>query len=120
MLSIIVNAQQTGFTLDEIKQVMPDDLSQWQHDDLIAALRKKIADIESMEVKLAQSKAHLMSLIQLIGAKPEGMDCEDNAQRVLGTLGLSTGKKTSPWARGARSCGVVPHGGIGRLTFKPG
>lgn len=95
VLSIIVNAQQTGFTLDEIKQVMPEDLSNWQHDELIAALHKKIADIESMEVKLAQSKAHLMALIQLIGTKPEGMACEDNAQRVMDTLGLSTGKKKS-------------------------
>ena len=95
VLSIIVNAQQTGFTLDEIKQVLPEDLSHWQHDELISALRKKITDIESMEVKLAQSKAHLMALIQLIDAKPEDMPCEDNAQRVLDTLGIVAGKKPS-------------------------
>jgi len=96
VLSIIVNAQQTGFTLDEIKQVLPEDLSQWRHAELISALRKKIFDIESMEVKLAQSKAHLMSLIQLIDAKPDGMACEDNAQRVLGTFGIASGKKPPP------------------------
>jgi DNA-binding transcriptional MerR regulator len=93
VLSIIVNAQQTGFTLDEIKQVMPEDFSHWRHEELVSALRKKIADIEAMEVKLAQNKANLLSLIQLIDTKPEGMECRDNAVRVMDTLGITAGKK---------------------------
>ena len=93
VLSIIVNAQQTGFSLDEIKQVMPEDFSTWRHEDLIAALRKKIADIEAMEVKLAQNKANLSTLMQLIDAKPEGMECKDNALRVMDTMGIPVGKK---------------------------
>ena len=93
MLSIIANAQQTGFTLDEIKQVLPQDVTNWQHEELLEALRKKITDIESMEVRLAQNKANLLSLIQLIDAKPEGMECKDNAVRVMDTLGISVGKK---------------------------
>ena len=88
VLSVIVNAQQTGFTLDEIKQVLPEDFSSWQHDRLIEALRGKIRDIESMEVKLAQNKAHLLSLIQLIDSKPDGMACEDNAMRVMDKFGI--------------------------------
>lgn len=94
VLSIIVNAQQTGFTLDEIKQVMPEDFSQWRHDELLSALRKKINDIEGMEVKLAQNKANLLSLIQLIDSKPEGMACQDNAVRVMDTMGITVGKKS--------------------------
>ncbi|MGO4380927.1 MerR family transcriptional regulator [Pseudoduganella sp. RAF19] len=94
ILSIIVNAQQTGFTLDEIKQVLPADASGWQHDELIAALRKKVGDIESMEVRLAQNKAHLLTLIQLIDSKPEEMACEDNAARVMDTLGITARKKS--------------------------
>lgn len=95
VLSIIVNAQQTGFTLDEIKQVLPEDFSTWRHEELLTALRKKIADIEAMEVKLAQNKFNLLSLIQLIDAKPEGMECKDNAVRVMDTLGIVVGRKAS-------------------------
>lgn len=93
LLSIIVNAQQTGFTLDEIKQVLPEDLGTWRHEDLLTALRKKIGDIEAMEAKLAQNKANLRSLIQLIDAKPDGMDCSDNAFRVMDTLGITATRK---------------------------
>lgn len=95
VLSIIANAQQTGFTLDEIKQILPEDITQWQHDELLAALRKKIQDIESMEVRLAQNKAHLQSLIQLIDAKPEDMACSDNAVRVMDSMGIASGKKAT-------------------------
>lgn len=95
VLSIITSAQQTGFTLDEIKQVLPADFSNWKHDKLITMLRKKVVDIESMEVRLAQNKANLLTLIQLIDTKPEGMDCQDNAVRVMHSMGLSTGKKAS-------------------------
>ena len=93
VLSIIVNAQQTGFTLDEIKQVLPEDFSTWRHDELLNILNKKISDIEAMEVRLAQSKAQLRALIQMIDAKPEGMDCEDNAIRVMDSFGIPVSQK---------------------------
>lgn len=95
VLSIITNAQHTGFTLDEIKQVLPVDFSNWRHEELIAALHKKIGDIEAMEVKLAQNKANLIALLQLIDAKPEGMECQDNALRVMNTMGIPVGKKNA-------------------------
>ncbi|MBE3024776.1 MerR family transcriptional regulator [Janthinobacterium sp. BJB1] len=88
VLSIISDAQQAGFSLDEIKQVLPEDSSSWKHEELMVALRKKIADIESLEVRLAQNKAHLLSLIQLINAKPEDVDCKDNAARVMESMGM--------------------------------
>lgn len=91
VLSIISDAQQAGFSLEEIKQVLPEDMSSWRHDALMAALRKKIADIESLEVRLARNKAHLLSLIQLIDAKPEDVDCKDNAARIMQGIGIATG-----------------------------
>ncbi len=93
ILSIITNAQQTGFSLDEIAQVLPQDLSTWRHDELVAMLQKKVDDIEAMQAQLAQSKATLMQLIQLITTKPEDMACGDNAKRVMQELGLPTGKR---------------------------
>ena len=91
VLSIISDAQQAGFSLDEIKQVLPEDMSSWRHDALMAALRKKIADIESLEARLARNKAHLLSLMQLIDAKPEDVDCKDNAARIMEGIGIGTG-----------------------------
>lgn len=98
VLSIISNAQQTGFTLDEIKQVMPGNLSQWKHDELISALSKKIADIESMQLRLAKSKSQLKKLIVMIESKPDGLACDDNALRVMQSMGISQvdGKKLKP------------------------
>lgn len=98
VLSIISNAQQTGFTLDEIKQVMPGNLSQWKHDELISALSKKIADIESMQLRLAKSKSQLKKLIVMIQSKPDGLACDDNALRVMQSMGISQvdGKKLKP------------------------
>lgn len=83
LLAIIGNAQQTGFTLDEIRSILPADAAGWQHDALMATLHKKLADIEAMERRLAANKANLMSLIDLIESRPEGMGCQDNAARVL-------------------------------------
>lgn len=83
VLGIITCAQQTGFSLQEIRQLLPEDLSHWQDDALLGALHQKIADIEAMENQLRQSKAHLQALIRSIESKPEGMDCADNTRRVF-------------------------------------
>ena len=88
ILGIIVNAQQTGFTLDEIKGVLPADPAGWRHDDLMATLLRKLADIDAMQQRLARNKAHLLSLIDLIESRPDGMACEDNAARVMDCVGL--------------------------------
>jgi DNA-binding transcriptional MerR regulator len=90
LLAIISDAQKTGFSLEEIKQVLPEDISSWRHDELMAALKKKIADIESLEVRLAQNKAHLRSLIQLIDSRPGHIDCKDNAVRVMASMGITS------------------------------
>lgn len=86
VLAVIVNAQQTGFTLDEIAKILPANAANWEHGELIATLQRKIDDIEVMEVRLAQSKAQLRSLIELINSKPEGMACADNALRVMDSV----------------------------------
>jgi DNA-binding transcriptional MerR regulator len=92
-LAIIINAQQTGFTLDEIRSILPADIAGWRHDQLIATLRKKLDDIESMERRLSENKSHIMSLIELIDSKPEGMECKDNAVRVMDSVIVRANKK---------------------------
>ncbi|WP_414440664.1 MerR family transcriptional regulator [Burkholderia sp. 22PA0106] len=86
VLAVIVRAQQAGFSLDEIRSMLPDDLSNWQHGDLVPKLRAKIADIEAMEQQLALSKARLLALIGQVENKPDTIDCRDNARRLLGEL----------------------------------
>jgi len=88
ILTIIRDAQQAGFSLDEIKQLLPADVSSWQHDELMGILLRKVADIEVLQTRLAKNKAHIQHLIQLIESKPEDMDCKLNAARVMASLGL--------------------------------
>ena len=91
LLALIASAQQAGFTLDEIRAILPPDLRDWQHQSLVAALTRKLADINAMQARLAQNQAQLESLLVLMESKPEGMSCQDNAARVLEQLGQATG-----------------------------
>lgn len=90
-LGIITCAQQTGFSLDEIRQLLPTDPTNYDHSALLGALENKIADIEAMEEQLRQSKAHLKALIQSIQSKPDGMTCADNAKRVFDDMHRESG-----------------------------
>jgi DNA-binding transcriptional MerR regulator len=88
VLTIIGEAQQAGFSLDEIKQLLPSDTSSWQHEQLIEALERKVMEITALEARLAGNRAHLQSLIALINARPDDMDCQHNAARVIAGLGI--------------------------------
>jgi len=95
VLDLIATAQKAGFSLDEIRTLMPSDLEQWQHGALIEALRRKVADIEALEARLAQSKAQLVALVAEIEARPDDIDCAANARRVLTrVLGKETERPT--------------------------
>lgn len=83
ILAIIVGAQRTGFSLDEIRQILPADLANWRQAELIGALRRKAADIEQMKKRLGQSKRQLDALIRKIEAKPDGVACAENTRRLL-------------------------------------
>jgi len=83
VLELIAAAQQAGFSLEEIRSLLPGNLGQWQHDALLTALTAKVADIEKLQARLAQTKAHLLALIADIEARPEEIDCAANAERVL-------------------------------------
>ena len=86
VLELITTAQRAGFTLDEIRSLLPSDLGNWDHTQLIAALRRKLEVIEALEVRLAQSKRQLAALIADIESRPGDIDCAANAQRVLSNL----------------------------------
>lgn len=85
-LELIATAQKAGFSLDEIRTLVPGDLDRWDHDALVPALRRKVTEIEELETRLEDSKAQLVALIADIEAKPDDIDCADNARRVLSRM----------------------------------
>lgn len=86
VLRIITDAQHAGFSLEEIAQLLPDEASTWKHDELLGALRKKIADIEALELRLARSKSELQSLVEMIESKPADLGCKESAELVMATI----------------------------------
>ena len=82
-LNIITSAQDAGFTLDEIRRLMPGDLSRGPDEALLGALRKKVDDIRAMEKRLAQTRRQIGALIADIENRPEGLSCEAHTDRVL-------------------------------------
>ncbi|MCV0382835.1 MAG: MerR family transcriptional regulator [Erythrobacter sp.] len=86
VLNLIDTAQNAGFSLDEIRKMVPSNLDDWQHDGLLDALRAKIAEIETLQKRLARSKKRIERLITEIEAKPDDMDCKDNARRVMANM----------------------------------
>lgn len=94
VLNLITTAQQAGFSLDELRTLLPQDLTQWQHGKLLDTLQAKVKDIEALEQRLAQSKTHLLALIDEIESKPDDIDCAANAKRVLSKMNLGEPSET--------------------------
>ncbi|MBS0474783.1 MAG: MerR family transcriptional regulator [Proteobacteria bacterium] len=90
VLNLIDTAQHAGFSLDEIRRMVPSDLDTWQHDGLLDALRAKVAEIDALEAKLARSKAQIVALLAEIEAKPGDLDCKANARRVMARMLVET------------------------------
>ncbi|WP_159006065.1 MerR family transcriptional regulator [Bradyrhizobium sp. S69] len=85
-LDIITGAQKAGFSLQEIRSLLPTKLGTWQEDKLLNVLKKKVADIEALRERLAQSKTQLLGIIETIETSPEGLSCDDNKKRVLNRI----------------------------------
>ena len=95
-LQLIATAQRAGFSLDELRTLLPSDPARWEHGTVLDALRRRVADIEALQAQLAQSRAQLVELIGQIETKPQDMSCEANARRVLSGMRLAeTGTTTA-------------------------
>ncbi len=82
-VEIILCAQAAGFSLGEIRTLLPPDLSNWQHEEVLAALRRKIGEIELLERRLAQNKQQLLALAHEIEHKDAAEDCAVRTKRLL-------------------------------------
>ncbi|BAN49644.1 MerR family transcriptional regulator [Metapseudomonas resinovorans] len=93
-LEIITCGQQAGFSLEEMRGLMPDaNPSADRHSLLLESLQRKVAEIDAMQQRLANNRAQLLAIIAGIEGKPEGMGCEENAQRVLAGLREEAGPR---------------------------
>jgi DNA-binding transcriptional MerR regulator len=86
MLEIIAGAQSAGFSLDEIRSLLPDAQQTWQHEALLESLTRKIAEIEALQVRLEQNKAQLQKAVESIRNRPEEMPCAVRPQWILRQL----------------------------------
>ncbi len=87
VLDMITTGQQAGFSLDELRTLLPGDLSQWDHHQLLGTLQQKVKELEDIEQKIAHNKAKLLAVLNEIEAKPQDMDCAQNAERVMSQFG---------------------------------
>ncbi|WP_431038267.1 MerR family transcriptional regulator [Pseudomonas yamanorum] len=75
-LQLIQGAQRAGFSLQELKQLMPDaSPSETRRAEIVFGLERKIEEIEVIQARLEQSKAELRAVIATVKAHPEGEPC---------------------------------------------
>jgi DNA-binding transcriptional MerR regulator len=86
ILEIIDSAQRAGFSLDQIRHLLPLGGGSWDHEELLEVLKAKVAEISALQEHLRLSKAKLEAAIEGISHRPEGITCDDNKRRVLEQL----------------------------------
>ncbi len=86
-LSIIQCAQQAGFSLEELRALVPGaEAGSLDHEAMVDSLERKIGQIETMQARLAHSKLQLLGIVNSIRSRPDGASCTENTERVLASL----------------------------------
>lgn len=86
-LRIIEQAQLAGFTLAEIKALLPPGPGKWDRETLLAALHRKLTAIEDMQRQLSRSERRLRAVIDDINATPANARCAETEDRIIANLG---------------------------------
>ena len=86
LLRIITTAQSAGFSLEEIRNLLPSQTDGWQHEAMIAILEDKIASIEEMEKQLKRNKKQMREIITEMKSRLDSGDCDDRKQWLLDSL----------------------------------
>jgi DNA-binding transcriptional MerR regulator len=85
LLQIIVTAQAGGFSLDEIRHLLPTaGMEKWNREKLIATLKQKVEEIELLQRRLRQNKAKLLEVIQY--AEKPNQPCGKHAEQLMKKL----------------------------------
>lgn len=83
VLKLITEAQKTGFSLDELKALVPENLIGWNHDALVEAIETKLRDVEQMINTLEHSRMQLEGVLNQVRRRPADISCGDNARRII-------------------------------------
>lgn len=95
-LEIINAAKRAGFSLDEIKALLPNGTSGWNREGLLHSLENKAADIALLQERLSQTKDDLLRLVAFIKTRPRRSECADNVREALNAIrSASRGRKKS-------------------------
>lgn len=87
ILEIIITAQQAGFSLEEIRNLLPQHgKAGWSQDKLLVGLKKKLTEVEALQARLIETQASLKAVIVRIETTSPGGDCFDNIEGVLASL----------------------------------
>ncbi|WP_423395932.1 MerR family transcriptional regulator [Burkholderia sp. LMG 21824] len=95
MLEIIASAQSAGFSLEQIRHLLPVKAGNWQHDGLVEALERKVAEIEAMQKRLKENKAQLLVAIDSIKNRPTELNCSERTRWVMDRL-RNSGEVSTP------------------------
>lgn len=86
-LQLIQGAQRAGFSLQELKALMPDDSpSEAKRAQMVFRLEHKIVQIEELQARMDQSKAELRAVIATIQAHPQGTRCTQAQEKVWASI----------------------------------
>lgn len=86
ILILIDRAQSFGFSLEQIRQVLPQRKGTWNHEGLVASLESRIEEIRRLQQQLQDNQTLIINLIAGIENRPEGISCQDNMLRVMGLM----------------------------------
>lgn len=76
VLNLILLGQSLGFSLEEIRQVIPlGEGGAWKHPELLAMLRAKVVEIERIQQHLQASRLKLDGMIEALENRQEDGDC---------------------------------------------
>lgn len=86
ILEIIDSAQRAGFSLEQVRHLLPIGEGSWDHQELLEALKAKVSEIDTLQKRLKENKARLLIAIEGIESRPEGITCADNKKRLMEQL----------------------------------
>lgn len=83
-LAIIDRAQQAGFSLDEIRAILPADLHGWhEQEGVLQMLRDKLQSISAMVARLNENKRQIQQLIHEMEWREDGESCSSRTTRLM-------------------------------------
>jgi len=86
MLEIVTRAQNAGFSLEEIRHLLPTPQNIWDHGELLKGLKHKVTEIEALQKRLDHNKSQLLVVIETIELGMEGIPCADRPTWILNRM----------------------------------